>query len=109
MLPLPQIVNNPLLLPDDMNPLLKDLLEGLLCKGSSRAQFHRLIIFSPILLLTYNSDYADPKQRLTLEAVARHPWVIQDDGSIPDFLCWCKHGRMQAVSSDGSGAADTNS
>lgn len=78
-----KIVNNPLLLPDDMNPLLKDLLEGLLCK--------------------------DPKQRLTLEAVARHPWVIQDDGSIPDFLCWCKHGRMQAVSSDGSGAADTNS
>ncbi|KAL3618596.1 hypothetical protein CASFOL_037678 [Castilleja foliolosa] len=29
-----KIVNNPLLLPDEMNPLLKDLLEGLLCKGS---------------------------------------------------------------------------
>lgn len=28
-----QIVNNPLILPDGMNPMLKDLLEGLLCKG----------------------------------------------------------------------------
>lgn len=31
---LPQIVNNPLLLPDDMNPQLRDLLEGILCKGT---------------------------------------------------------------------------
>lgn len=30
-----QIVNNPLHLPDDMNPLLKNLIEGLLCKGLS--------------------------------------------------------------------------
>lgn len=30
---LPQIVNNPLVLPDDMNPELKNLIEGLLCKG----------------------------------------------------------------------------
>lgn len=28
-----QLVNNPLLLPDEMNPLLKNLIEGLLCKG----------------------------------------------------------------------------
>lgn len=28
-----QIVNNPLVLPDDMTPQLKNLLEGLLCKG----------------------------------------------------------------------------
>lgn len=29
-----QIVNNPLVLPDDMNPQLRDLLEGILCKGT---------------------------------------------------------------------------
>ncbi|KAL7153836.1 hypothetical protein ABFS83_04G195300 [Erythranthe nasuta] len=59
-----KIVNNPLLLPDDMNPLLKDLLEGLLCK--------------------------DPRQRMTLENVAQHAWVIGDEGPLPKYPCWCK-------------------
>ncbi|BBH04956.1 geminivirus rep interacting kinase 2 [Prunus dulcis] len=54
------IVNNPLVLPDDMTPQLKNLLEGLLCK--------------------------DPNMRLTLEAVAEHTWVIGDDGSIPQYF-----------------------
>jgi hypothetical protein len=31
--PLSQIVNNPLVLPDELNSQLKELLEGLLCKG----------------------------------------------------------------------------
>lgn len=30
-----QIVNNPLSIPEGINPQLKDLLQGLLCKGSS--------------------------------------------------------------------------
>ncbi|GER57707.1 kinase family protein [Striga asiatica] len=59
-----KIVNNPLLLPDGMNPLLRDLLEGLLCK--------------------------DPRQRMTLENVAQHAWVIGQDGPIPMYSCWCK-------------------
>lgn len=29
-----QIVNNPLEIPDDINPQLKNLIEGLLCKGA---------------------------------------------------------------------------
>lgn len=63
-----KIVNNPLVLPDDMNPQLRDLLEGILCK--------------------------DPTQRLTLEAVAEHTWVIGDHGPIPRYLCWCKRNKL---------------
>ncbi|CAK9175106.1 unnamed protein product, partial [Ilex paraguariensis] len=75
-----KIVNNPLSLPDGMNPLLKNVLEGLLCK--------------------------DPIHRMTLEAVAEHAWVIGEDGPIPHYLCWCKRNRLQMVGSDES-QADT--
>lgn len=64
-----KIVNDPLRLPDDLNPQLQNLLEGLLCK--------------------------DPKQRMTLDAVAQHPWVIREDGPLPEFLCWCKRHSSQ--------------
>ncbi|XP_023534424.1 serine/threonine-protein kinase GRIK2-like [Cucurbita pepo subsp. pepo] len=65
-----KIVNNPLLLPDDMNPQLRDLLEGILCK--------------------------DPSQRMTLDAIAKHSWVIGDEGPIPQYLCWCKRKSEQS-------------
>jgi len=45
-----KIVFDPLYLPEDLNPELSNLLKGLLCK--------------------------DPKQRICLEAVANHPWVV---------------------------------
>ncbi|OAY37996.1 serine/threonine-protein kinase GRIK2 [Manihot esculenta] len=64
-----KIVNNPLVIPNEMNPQLKDLLEGLLCK--------------------------DPKQRMTLDSVAIHSWVIGEDGPIPQYLCWCKRNSLQ--------------
>ncbi|KAG7947168.1 hypothetical protein I3843_14G080500 [Carya illinoinensis] len=64
-----KIVNSPLVLPDDMNRGLKNLLEGLLCK--------------------------DPNMRMTLEAVAKHSWVIGDAGQIPQYLCWCKQKSLQ--------------
>ncbi|XP_011040879.1 PREDICTED: serine/threonine-protein kinase GRIK2-like isoform X2 [Populus euphratica] len=64
-----KIVNNPLVLPDELNAQLKDLLEGLLCK--------------------------DPARRITLAAVTNHTWVIGDEGPIPQYLCWCKHSSMQ--------------
>lgn len=64
-----KIVNDPLCLPDDFNPQLRDLLEGLLCK--------------------------DPNQRMTLDVVAQHPWVIGKEGRLPEFLCWCKRNRLQ--------------
>ncbi|KAG6681851.1 hypothetical protein I3842_13G110800 [Carya illinoinensis] len=70
-----KIVNSPLVLPDDMNPRLKNLLEGLLCK--------------------------EPNMRLTLEAVAEHTWVIEEDGPIPHYLCWCKRKSLQREESDG--------
>ncbi|XP_061959239.1 serine/threonine-protein kinase GRIK2 isoform X2 [Populus nigra] len=67
-----KIVNNPLVLPDELNSQLKELLEGLLCKA----------------------------QRMTLDAVANHTWVIGDNGPIPQFLCWCK--RSSREPSDGN-------
>ncbi|KAL3849432.1 hypothetical protein ACJIZ3_011314 [Penstemon smallii] len=70
-----KIVNNPVLLPDEMNPLLKNLLEGLLSK--------------------------DPRQRMTLENVAEHAWVIGEEGPIPQYLCWCK--QMQTQQAERSG------
>ncbi|XP_021645227.2 serine/threonine-protein kinase GRIK2 isoform X2 [Hevea brasiliensis] len=64
-----KIVSNPLVLPNEMNPQLKNLLEGLLCK--------------------------DPKQRMTLDSVASHSWVIGEDGPIPQYLCWCKRNNLR--------------
>ncbi|CAA2985108.1 serine threonine- kinase GRIK2 [Olea europaea subsp. europaea] len=72
-----KIVNNPLLLPDEMNPLLKNLIEGLLCK--------------------------DPLRRMTLEDVAQHSWVIGEEGPIPQFLCWCKRVKLHGAESGGTG------
>ncbi|KDP44066.1 hypothetical protein JCGZ_05533 [Jatropha curcas] len=71
-----KIVNDPLELPDEMNPLLKDLIERLLCK--------------------------DPKQRITLDSVAKHSWVIGDNGPIPQYLCWCKRNSIQRQQSNGA-------
>nr|XP_027086368.1 serine/threonine-protein kinase GRIK2-like [Coffea arabica] len=72
-----KIVNNPLYLPDGMNPLLKDLIEGLLCK--------------------------DPERRMTLEGVSEHAWVIGEGGPIPRYLCWCKrNSRSKEEVSNGS-------
>lgn len=71
-----KIVNNPLILPDGLNPQLKNLLEGLLCK--------------------------DPEYRLTLDAVAAHAWVVGEDGPIPQYLCWCKRKSLEAQERDGS-------
>ncbi|XP_031247316.1 serine/threonine-protein kinase GRIK1 [Pistacia vera] len=68
-----KIVNNSLELPDDMNPQLRNLIEGLLCK--------------------------DPTQRLTLKDVAGHAWVIGEEGPIPEYLCWCKRNTLQRDSS----------
>ncbi|XP_022140398.1 serine/threonine-protein kinase GRIK1 [Momordica charantia] len=62
-----KIVNNPLVLPDDMNLQLRNLLEGILCK--------------------------DPSQRMTLEAIANHSWLIGVQGPIPQYLCWCKRRK----------------
>ncbi|XP_047330431.1 serine/threonine-protein kinase GRIK1 [Impatiens glandulifera] len=62
-----KIVNDVLVFPTNMNPLLKNLLEGILCK--------------------------DPDKRMTLAIVAEHPWVIGEYGPIPQYLCWCKRKR----------------
>ncbi|KAL6516649.1 Serine/threonine-protein kinase grik2 [Orobanche gracilis] len=77
-----KIVNNPLSLPDGMSPLLKDLLEGLLCK--------------------------DPEQRMTLVNVAQHAWVVGEYGPIPEYMCWCKRSsRVHKEVSDGSSTYNT--
>ncbi|KHN32080.1 serine/threonine-protein kinase GRIK1-like isoform X2 [Glycine soja] len=71
-----KIVNNPLVLPNDMNPPLKNLIEGLLSK--------------------------DPSLRMTLGDVAEDSWVIGDDGPIPDYLCWCKRKSLGIEDNDES-------
>lgn len=75
-----KIVNNPLILPDDINPQLKNLLEALLHK--------------------------DPKQRIKLRGVAEHPWVISEEGPVPEFLCQCK--RNKSLRENGSLGLDCN-
>ncbi|KAI7732047.1 hypothetical protein M8C21_022938 [Ambrosia artemisiifolia] len=64
-----KIVNDQIWLPEGLNPQLKNLIEGLLCK--------------------------DPAQRLSLEMVAVHPWVVGDVGPIPQFICWCKRNKLK--------------
>ncbi|XP_038723965.1 serine/threonine-protein kinase GRIK2-like isoform X2 [Tripterygium wilfordii] len=71
-----KIVNNSLILPDEINPQLKNLLEGLLSK--------------------------DPNQRLTLDEVAQHTWIIGADGPIPQYLCWCRRESLEKVEFDES-------
>lgn len=75
-----KIVNNPLILPDDINPQLKNLLEALLHK--------------------------DPKQRIKLRGVAEHPWVISEEGPVPEFLCQCR--RNKSLRENGSLGLDCN-
>ncbi|KAL6599977.1 hypothetical protein ACP70R_045628 [Stipagrostis hirtigluma subsp. patula] len=69
-----KIVNDPVRIPDGINPELVDLLDRLLCK--------------------------DPGDRITLDAAAQHPWVVGDEGPIPEYLCRCGFGRRQAQRND---------
>lgn len=64
-----KIVNTPLSFPKELDPELKDLLQGLLCK--------------------------DPMQRTTLTAVAENPWVMREGGTVPHRLCGCKLRNIQ--------------
>ncbi|KAE8734791.1 Serine/threonine-protein kinase GRIK2 [Hibiscus syriacus] len=75
-----KIVNNPLILPNDINPALRNLLEDLLCK--------------------------DPKHRTTLNDVAEHSWVRGEDGPIPQYLCWCKRNNYYYLTEDLMGEAE---
>ncbi|MQL71197.1 hypothetical protein Taro_003503 [Colocasia esculenta] len=52
-----KIVHNSLSIPEDINPLLKNL-------------------------------------RMTLRAVAEHPWVVGEDGPVSEYLCRCKRNSV---------------
>lgn len=71
-----RIVNDPIVLPKNLNPRLKNLIEGLLSK--------------------------DPKRRMTLADVAADSWVIGNDGPIPLYLCWCKRKNLLKEDNDES-------
>ncbi|XP_045827994.1 serine/threonine-protein kinase GRIK1-like isoform X1 [Trifolium pratense] len=71
-----RIVNTLIVLPNDLNPRLKNLIEGLLCK--------------------------DPRQRMTLADVAADSWVIGKDGPIPEYFCWCKRKNSEKEDNDES-------
>ncbi|CAH8362387.1 unnamed protein product [Eruca vesicaria subsp. sativa] len=59
-----KIVNDPVVLPDGLDPLLRDLMEGLLCKN--------------------------PSERMTLKKVSEHPWFLGEDGHVLEYFCCCK-------------------
>ncbi|KAG6471438.1 hypothetical protein ZIOFF_068880 [Zingiber officinale] len=59
-----KIVHSPLDLPSEIDPDLQNLLGGLLCK--------------------------DPSQRMTLDEVANHSWVIRDCEPLSRTPCRCK-------------------
>lgn len=63
-----KIVNDELFIPEDMDSELAHLLEGLLCK--------------------------DPNKRMTLDIVARHPWVVRGYGPVQHDLWRCEHGSF---------------
>ena len=31
---------------------------------------------------------------MTLDDIAKHSWVIGDEGPIPQYLCWCKRSSF---------------
>lgn len=99
-----QIVNNPLVLPKDMNPQLRHLIEGLLFKGTWHSTIPHITWLLCIFLLIPNCDlkYADPRLRMTLGDVAEDSWVIGDDGPIPEYLCWCKRKIFEREDNDES-------
>ncbi|CAK9201065.1 unnamed protein product [Sphagnum troendelagicum] len=66
-----KIVNDPLYLPMDLSADLADLLKGLLCK--------------------------DVQQRLTLEAAATHPWVLQGYGALQQESQNGQHYQLSKV------------
>lgn len=115
-----QIVNNPLILPNDMNPELRNLLEGLLCKGlwnfliclslipgtniyQISSSLFIYFSYGYVILSDFENlnNFSDPKQRMTLNDVAEHCWVIGDDGPIPQYLCWCTRNIHQREESNG--------
>lgn len=69
-----KIVHSPLYIPKDLDPELKDLLCGLLCK--------------------------DPSERMTLESAARHPWVTRE--ADPQYPCNCICGSSARNGSCGT-------
>lgn len=108
--PILQIVNDPLCLPDDLNPTLKNLLEGILCKGAFHFCFPPscdLIGLESLLLgPKFGVRCADPRQRLSLRDVSEHEWVIGDHGPVPQHDCWCQRMKLQTDASIGN-SADT--
>uniref|UniRef100_A0A0E0MQ55 Protein kinase domain-containing protein n=1 Tax=Oryza punctata TaxID=4537 RepID=A0A0E0MQ55_ORYPU len=64
-----KIVNDPVEIPDGTNPQLVDLLERLLCKEAG--------------------------DRMSLQGAAEHPWVVGDEGPIPEYWCRCGFGRRK--------------
>ncbi|KQJ85559.1 hypothetical protein BRADI_4g00240v3 [Brachypodium distachyon] len=67
-----KIVNNPLEIPDAINPQLLDFLEGLLCKG-----------------------IVDPGDRMSLQSAAQNSWVVGEEGPVPEYWCRCGFGRRE--------------
>lgn len=40
---------------------------------------------------------------MTLDAVAKHAWVIGEEGPIPQYLCWCRRNILLREDPVGNG------
>lgn len=49
---------------------------------------HHLLTFTKSIV---SAIHADPKQRISLEMVANHPWVVMEEGRIIPFSCKCQN------------------
>lgn len=40
---------------------------------------------------------ADPSERMTLKTVSEHPWVVGEDGHVPEYFCCCKRSSALKI------------
>lgn len=51
---------------------------------------------------------ADPSERMTLKTVSEHPWVIGEDGHVPEYFCCCKRNSALKIEQEEEEANGTS-
>ncbi|KAK4351480.1 hypothetical protein RND71_030793 [Anisodus tanguticus] len=51
---------------------------------------------------TFDKPSFYPAQRMTLQSVSEHEWIVGDEGPIPRHLCWCQCQKLRKEVSDGN-------
>jgi [calcium/calmodulin-dependent protein kinase] kinase len=46
---------------------------------------------------------------MTLKNVSEHPWVIGEDGHVPEYFCWCKRNAASKIEEgEANGISETS-